>query len=137
MPPSWLFFRSKPRCPSNKYWWHISFSAVLNKSSLYSWQAWQSVCRRMDILLYSREDIPLKLIMVASRVQKCEVFKKGSSKLFLLCELHHEKTFFFIMEERNGVFFLIFTMRFPLLRWAIWMDIQLWILLEHFYIFKH
>ena len=69
----------------------------------------------MDILLFLREDIPLKLIMVGSRVQKFEVFKKGSSKLFLLCELHYEKTFFF-MEERNGVFFLIFTMRFPLLR---------------------
>ena len=31
-------------------------------------------------------------------------------KLFLCCKLHHEKTFF-IMEKRNSVFFLIFTMK--------------------------
>ena len=62
----------------------------------------------MDILLYLREDIPLKLIMVASRVQEFEVFKKDSSKLFLLCELHHEKTFFFYHGGKKRCFFPYF-----------------------------
>lgn len=66
----------------------------------------------MDILLFLREDIPLKLIMVASRVQKFEIFKKGSSKLFLLCELHYEKTFFFHGGKKR-CFFLVFTMNLP------------------------
>ena len=43
-------------------------------------------------------------------VEKTEVIK-NFCKLILFFGLHHEKTSFFIMEERSGVFFLIFTMK--------------------------
>ena len=51
-----------------------------------------------------RENYWKSVLEVASRVHKTEVFKKGwNLQVVLVCELHHEKTLFF-MEERNGTF---------------------------------
>ena len=47
------------------------------------------------------------LVKVVSMVQKIEVLKKGLK----FCKLHHEKKKKIFMEQRNGFFFVIFTMK--------------------------
>ena len=71
-------------------------------------------CREVFGLIYSSFllngtiNAHLVNLQVAPSVGKTEVIKK-LCKLFF--GMHHEKTSFFIMEERNGVFVLIFTMK--------------------------
>ena len=64
---------------------------------------------------------------VASRVQNIEVFEKGwnFSSCSCLASCVMKKKFFFLHGTKKQRFFLIFTMKYLLLRWAIWMRIQL------------
>ena len=55
----------------------------------------------------------MNYIKEAPRVEKTEVFKKKLKlcKSNLFQELYNEKTLFFIINERNGVFPLVFIMK--------------------------
>ena len=55
----------------------------------------------------------MALLKVAPRVEKTKIFKKRLKfcKSYLYWEMYHEKTLFFIIEERNGVFSFDFTMK--------------------------
>ena len=79
------------------------------------------------------------MIKVAPRVEKTGVFRKDWNfcKSDLFWELHNEKTLFSIMDERHSVCSLFLPWNYCLRHWAIWFRSQLYILLEHLYIFKH
>ena len=75
-------------------------------------------------------------LKVTPSVEKTE-FIKNFCKLILFFGLHHEKTSFFVMEERNGVFFLIFTMKLSSTTLNYLNAHSTLNLLEHFSTFKH
>ena len=65
---------------------------------------------------------------VAPRVEKTEIFRKENfrklCKWYLFCELHNEKTFFSIMDERNSVFYLFLPWNYLQQHWAIWVRLN-------------